>query len=536
MNTMTTKTKHVAKHAPTIDEKFEIEREAMDAAFLARIDNGKAPLFTTNADPAKLWDAYLAGFPKRRQQVHNCSACRHFIQRYGGLVTIGDCGRIASAIWTDAIPPFEAMRSIAQRAKVTGVFLSSNAEWGQHSDPPWTHLAVTPTKAMLFKHAVLAAGQMMAERREDHHNVARALAEYPLSLIEIALRLLDSDAMYRSEKVQGPAIWLRDTHVAMDAAPKGLRDNILWARVAKAPAGFCHPRASMIGTLLDDLASGAPVDAVTRRFREKMSPLQYQRPTAAPSAGNIAQAEKVVAALGAAGALRRRFARLDEVIQHAVWAPKAATPTAPAGGVFGHIKPNGEADPQRIIVPSSTMTWVKFARDVLPGAEKIAIVTPSVGSFMALVTACDTEAPPIIQWDTPERRNPVNWYVYGNGSPASQWGLSYGSAAGVSAILPLPSRWGDGNAAHQGDGLLFVLDGCRDSRTGGGLALFPEVLRSEFHGIRASIEAFSRAGELEGREASTANGLDFRKGKTWNADIHVTSRGITSAYKLDRWE
>lgn len=50
----------------------------------------------------------------------------------------------------------------------------------------------------------------------------------------------------------------------------------------------------MIGTLLDDIASGMSFDSVSRRFAEKMHPLQYQRPQAAPSAGNIAQAEKIV--------------------------------------------------------------------------------------------------------------------------------------------------------------------------------------------------------------------------------------------------
>ena len=118
------------------------------------------------------------------------------------------------------------------------------------------------------------------------HSIRYSLAQ--------ALKLLKSEALYRSEKVLGQAQWLYDLHRALPSRRN--RDHVLWRAVAAAPAGFCHPRSSMIGTLLEDLAAGMPFDDVSRRFAEKMHPLLYQRPQAAPSAGNIAQAEKIVAA------------------------------------------------------------------------------------------------------------------------------------------------------------------------------------------------------------------------------------------------
>ena len=64
-------------------------------------------------------------------------------------------------------------------------------------------------------------------------------------------------------------------------------DNLTWLAVATAPAGFCHVRSSMIGTLLEDVAAGMPFDAIKQRFDAKMHPLQYQRPTAMPSVPSI---------------------------------------------------------------------------------------------------------------------------------------------------------------------------------------------------------------------------------------------------------
>ena len=33
------------------------------------------------------------------RQHHNCQACRRFVQRYGGLVTVKPDGRVCSAVW-----------------------------------------------------------------------------------------------------------------------------------------------------------------------------------------------------------------------------------------------------------------------------------------------------------------------------------------------------------------------------------------------------------------------------------------------------
>ena len=70
------------------------------------------------------------------------------------------------------------------------------------------------------------------------------------------------------------------------------------------------------------------------------------------------------------------------------------------------------------------MTWDKFQRTVLPSAERIEFLAPSHGSYTALVTAANAEAPPILQWDRDGARNPVSWYFWNGGSSASQFGLS----------------------------------------------------------------------------------------------------------------
>ncbi len=78
----------------------------------------------------------------------------------------------------------------------------------------------------------------------------------------------------------------------------------------------------MIGTLLEDLTAGLPFAQIKAKFDAKMDALNYQRPAAAPAAGNIARAEKIIAKLKTEGSLDRRFARLDEIQK--LWVPASS--------------------------------------------------------------------------------------------------------------------------------------------------------------------------------------------------------------------
>ena len=520
-------------------DDYDVFLAHVGATFLEGCSNG-GPLFTTDAEG--LWDLYLDSFtdPADRQH-HTCHACRHFIQRYGALATIDSDGRVTSAVWfVDGTPEqfrpaVAAMERAVRRAKVTGVFLSSDKVWGTPKTGTWRHLAVRPPASMIVKRALQTPSQVMAEKREDYLTVMRALGEFTAAHLETAVTLLKTDSLYRSEKVLGQAEWLRDLHIAQADADHGgaAKRNVVWRAVATAPAGFCHPRSSMIGTLLEDIAEGKDYGDVSRAFAAKMHPLAYQRPQAAPAAGAIAAAEKVVQHLGAAGALARRFARVDEV--QAVWRPTPKKAESTGGDVFGHLQPKGTAQAPAMRVPAQTMTWSKFEQTVLPTADRVEILAPDHGNYAALVTAVDADAPPILQWDREDARNPVSWYVWNGGSSASQWGLRGRHYYDVSAVTLKPSMWGAG-CEHQGKGILFLISDARETRNAGA-ALFPEILKSEFHGIRSVIEAYSRGASIDGMGEPHAAGLMFTTdGSSWNATVRVWITGRALDYRLDRWD
>jgi len=516
-------------------------------AFLAalRAHGGAAqgPLFATDA--TALYDAFLTALPPERRQHYTCAACRRFVDAYGALATIGERGELRSWLWhAPGIPArfaasARAMAQQVEAARVTGVALTSLRAWGLpenrslRTGVTWRHMAIEPPAALVHVDSpVQTAAQAAAEVAQDRVMVERAIGEFPLHVAVSARSLLKGGNLYRSEKAEAIATWFVELHERLRGAKGPIADRLLWSAAATAPTGFAHLRAGMLGTLLEDVWTGVPFETLKARWAAKMDPTQYMRPQAAPTAGNIAAAEKIVQALASAGSLARRFARLDEVL--ALWTPE--TPSEPArGGIFSHLRPKS-ARPTPVTQPPVVMTFDKFRREALPEAAAIELLVPERGSFIALVTAVNPDAPPILQWDRADRRNPVNWYVYPGGSPASQWGIEPGWRE-VTALTLLPSMWrAEAEHKHQGKGVIALLRGCRDTREAG-IALFPEVLKSEYHAIRATIEAYSKDAKLEGRREATACGLDLRAGQTWDQQLRVTDRrGTQTIYALDRWD
>jgi hypothetical protein len=499
----------------------------------SRFGKATGPLFTTDVD---LWPVYIDAFTEDTRRDHKCSACRDFLRRFGGLAVIGDRGQVTSAIWdpadadADHAAAVTAMAAAVLGATITGVFLSSTAALGRTFTGEWAHLSLDllGSSPALHQSPPLTAAQKTAERTQDHGNVMRALAEFPLDLLERVVELLKADALYRSEKVLGPAAWLRDLAAA---TAKGNRTNLVWRAVATAPAGYCHPRSSMVGTLLEDRAGGIPFDAAAGRFAAKMHPLQYQRPQALLRAGQVVAAERLIDQLGIAAALPRRFARLEEI--ETLWRPVPQEPAA-ARGVFTHLLP--AVGPERPLdVAEQKITWERFARIVLPDAVSLEVHAPERGDYCALVTAVHPAAPPILQWDRADRRNPVSWYVCNSGSPASQWGIAPGAWALVTAVTLHPSMWG-GDVAHHERSAIAVIAGARDRAwRNSGSGLFPEILRSELHGARAIIEAYSTRARLTGFEEATACGLSISDRS--EALVRVTTRtGSRFVYRIDRWD
>jgi len=529
------------------EEEFDSFLHSVHLQF-AKHTNREDVFFLTSA--TNLFDDFLNQLPIGRRKHYTCTSCRQFFHKYGSLVSIDDVGNITSALWNpDTAPAFFKNAAAFLRDKVISapietVFYSEFKTWGLPKNRAtssvtgeWTHFSVTPGKHYLFKKKLETPDQAMALKKEEFGMLSRGLADYSHDHIAKAYSLLTSSNLYRSEKCIGVAEFLLRLSMNLSNVPKHRHDAFKWKAVATAPVGFCHVRSGMIGTLLDDIKQDLPFEDIKRKFDEKMNSLKYQRPQAAPSAGNIAQANKIIKKLESEGSLGRRFATLEEI--HAIWRPTPQKrPDVKEDGVFSHLMPKKKESSVKVDQPATVMTFDKFRKTVLPSMVSAECYVNHITSLGGIVTAVNMEAPPILQWDFAEERNPFSWYLYHGGSSPSSWGIS-SRWTKVNAITLRPNLWCDEEkwnlVKHQGLGAIFVLDGCWDHREPS-LCLFPEILKSEFHSIRSTMEAYNRTRKIQNRENATACGL-IASGESWDVQLHVVlNTGIQQTIKIDRWD
>ena len=526
----------------TTDERDGDGYEALLAGirrnFNKAVKDESTPLFTTEAPD--LYAVFLESIPADARQHYNCNACRHFVNRFGSLVAINpETGKQTAVMWGGQMPEFfrravKAVKVKVEAARITGVFMTSEKALGYAKTGVWTHMAVDMPQKLIYRGKVDTAGQKAAQKNEDRSLLLSCIKKYKVQDVESAVNLLRSGSLYQGEKILPMAEWFLETMRA--AGGRKINTNILWYRAATAPAGFCHIPASMVGTLLDDIAAGYGSDEVKRRFDEKMHPLKYQRPKADPSEGNVRRAEEIVEKMGLEPSLERRFARLDEV--KAIWKPAAEKKQAATGGVFAGVPIKGKKNDRvnGVEAPEVAITFDKFRRTVLPGAQKIELLVGyKTENYAAIVTAVHEDAPPIIRWDFEDERNPFSWYLYNGGSYPGTWGLSSGWND-VTAVVLQPNMWSDRPNGYASTGAMFVLKGARDTRNPTA-CLFPNILKGELHEVRATIEAYSNGSRMQGKDEASVCGLLIQNSSKWlDVKLRVTSDVGVAHYKIDRWD
>src|SRR5688572_22781935 len=153
-----------ATDKPVPDDRADGYGDFRTALFTKSLLPPETPLFTTAAEG--LFDLFLAGLPADRRQHYTCRACRTFVDRFGGLVTIDDVGNLTPALWPEQSndffrPAVEAVCRVVSASKVDGVFVSSNDMLGQPVTGAWTHLHALNVRQ--FKGKLKNAHQRAAE-------------------------------------------------------------------------------------------------------------------------------------------------------------------------------------------------------------------------------------------------------------------------------------------------------------------------------------------------------------------------------------
>lgn len=509
------------------------------------------PLFMTDVE--NLFDIFIANLPEPARQHYTCTECRRFVNRFGGIVTVDEFGNAIPVMWLEKgtpeffVPSVKAMIKAINKAAITKQFFHKGRTLGTPQTDEWTHLSVSLPYGVAVRNEQEydTDGQHAAKTIERFDMLKEAFDKYDVEPVNRAITYFMSESLPASDMFLGIAERFKEL-IELRSKTKNTRllDNMVWRAVAVEPLGLVRIKNTPLGTLLDDIVDGLSFTSMKNRFSEKVDGINYKRPKADPTAGGIDEAEKLVEKHGIRNSFRRRFARLDEI--QTIWKPVADVKTdddkaeKPEPGLFANLKAkvaeNAPAQPMDV-APAKAITWEKFRKTILPVTKKIEIfIQQRPDNFSSILTAADETAPPIIQWDSEEQRNPFTTYVYHGGSVPSAWGITAGYNT-VTGICYQPSMWNGDQFEHHGKSIFLLIEGAKDiNHEGHGIALFPSNLKSYLHKIRSVIEAYSRDGVLEGFDEASAAGIVFASQGEAKYRLRVTTTTGVSVYDLDRWE
>lgn len=521
---------HLFKTKPPMDEA--VEGPVLNH-YMARVETDieTAMLYPHLSAPknpkVELMDIFLAYLPDDERQRYTCRTCRKFINDYGGLVSLDQEGTATSIMWdfeTDSIfkRSVEELKKYVEKAAIQSVFYYENRVWGEGEKGGYTHLSVTPGNVGRGYSSLWMAAGKMQNSIEDFTLLSKNLYRWKMEVIDKAIGLFKSKTLINGYMILPQVESFKQMiELVQDTKNVLVKEKLKWFMVAVLPPGPIRINNGILGYLFDDLKAGKPANKVKSNFNSAADPTRYMRSNSKPSDGNLDVADKLIIEKGLAKSFERRYARLEDL--ELIWEPgKSSTPT-PQQSLFGHLKSTNVSQELTVmdtIVPISMRT---FMEDVAPDAKEMAIYCALHG-YCALVTAVHPDAPSIIKWSTEEAPTHLSWYTYPSVTHANKWNLEYGWNK-VTGIVEYDKR-------SKLNGNIFLIEGCMDSNSPG-LALFPATLRSDLHEIRKSIEAFSVAGELAGKEDGNACGIPFSESSMIPTQINVTSKAnIVTTYNV----
>lgn len=395
-------------------------------------------------------DAFNSGLPSDYQQAFNCSACHRFMKNFGNLTMVdATTGNLIPLFWNSEVQndfyskPVEKVTKLFNGSKVREAFLvtEKTINTGSPEAGGFLHMSFSFPPNRL--RAVEPQGFASATTIELAEMLDRVLRDNHVSTIHKAADLLLEDKLPYADKHKGAIRWLRDlidqgqlTNVAADVN----RHNLLYLAAADSFLGCIHQlRSGTLSTLLQDIQLEMPFPTIESNWRALTDPISYMRPTAAPSAGNIAAAERLFSELGLSkNDLKRKYLVMNDLPQEILMWRSPNIPK-PSSGIFSHLtakkfSPSSTLDDDPSIPPAS-LTFASFMNRIAPNANSIEYRLSTHPRLEFMVTGLPGTNP-LMQWHTPT--NLVSSYVYHVPRAAKEHNLKAGWT-NVSAIIPAPN-------------------------------------------------------------------------------------------------
>lgn len=403
--------------------EFKHFRDAVATQF-ARMS--RHDLFVADASGDELWERYLTSFPEgsnpifRKRTGHDCSCCRQFVKRLGGLTALVD-GK-PTTIWDTQVesePAYQevadAMAGFVKGRPVRDTFLTDENRIGTERSledmlggiHTWNHFSVNVPAKFVEKRAAIPTAQGKA--RDDFAVLKRSLDTISQEAVATILDLIAQNTLYKGAENKATLETFQGLKAKYVGLHPGDQVNFVWASSKTVGGAVARLRNTSIGTLLTDLSEGRDLEAAVKAYETMVAPTNYKRPTAIVTKGMILKAKEAVEALGLTSALERRYATLEDItIGNLLYADRSVRRRL-TSNVFDDLAQGVPEKPKLDAVED--MPIEKFLADVLPTAQSIELMAENrhTGNFVSLIAPTDPTAGRLFKWD-----NPFSWSYSGD--------------------------------------------------------------------------------------------------------------------------
>ena len=389
-------------------------------------------LFILDVQKDLLWMAYMEAFPEGAvRQEFNCVNCKHFITRYGALVSIDGNYNIhsywkdvhADGIFTKVV---DNMLQVLKNAKIRNAFVTEETTMGckcnQQILPSneiitWNHFYATPTSNLIMDKSQTPT--FRAGVKSSHDVWVRTLSEIDYNSVQTVLDLIADDNLYRGDTYLRQVNVLKTVFDTIESSHlKDLRlDNYAWKSSCTLPESVTHILNSAIGQLLKDITETNDTEGSVRKFEAMVAPYNYKRPKGIITKTQVENAYKTVVNLGYEDSLERRHAKVEDISVEDVIFVNRETRKRMSGGFDSLMSETVNTskitkDFKKSAIPT---TMEEFLKNIVTNASKLELFFDNKlsNNLVTLTAPVNKEAPSMFKWT-----NGFAWAYNGNISDA----------------------------------------------------------------------------------------------------------------------
>lgn len=443
-------------------------RDAFKNHAEAMANTAKTKLFDTMLTPEQrdeLYTLYLASFPAEHNQMFrsrlkmDCTACRHFIKKFGGAVAIAETedGYELETMWhfgfddpeygqvTKALDAYVKSFPVQTRFYTESRKVGTPETIGMSPDgkpEKWEHLYTTVPAEYVWPAA--GHGEKRGKAKSDFDVFYRALREITPESTDTLLELIAQNSLYRGAEHKNTLTSFR-AYQTKFAELSSEEEEILaaWYWTTVAPMAITHIRNTSIGTLLVNLSEGMDLETAVGKYEQITAPANYKRPKAIFTQKMLDDAKKKLEEAGYMSSLGRRFARLDDVtVNNVLFADRSVRPSmknAGADDIFAEMAKDTKKSPMKFD-RAEEIPAEKFISDVLPTAKTLEVYLENKHrkNLVSLIAPKDPEAPGMFKWD-----NAFSWAYTGNVADSDIRQNVAKAGGDVTGFLRFSIQWND---------------------------------------------------------------------------------------------